>query len=162
MPRLAAQITALCGILAGIGVSLPWYYYVNGGDEPPVPMRGIDGEFLGRYSLVLSVAGALAALVCAVLQSRSRRSGQVLAAWALSALGALALASLVTLIDWIGHGVPNWRDQEVGISTDWFGIGVFVTLASAVAGTISAAQLLVDVRRSRGEAQPTSTPVRAR
>ena len=33
MSRFAAPITALCALLAGIGVSRPWYYWINKGDE---------------------------------------------------------------------------------------------------------------------------------
>jgi hypothetical protein len=161
LPRFAAPIAALCGILAGIGVTLPWYYYVNMGDEPPVPMRGIEGEFLGRYTLVLSLVGAIAALVCAVLRSQSRCSKRGPVAWAMSAVTALALASLVTLVDWIGHGIRNWHDEQRGLSTNWFGIGVGVTLWAAVAGAVSATRLLVEVRRSSGEVPPAPAPVRA-
>ena len=155
MSRFAAPITALCALLAGIGVSRPWYYWINKGDEPPAPLRGIDGDFLGKYTLVLCVVAAIAALVCGLIQWRSRRTTRVGAGWALTALVALALTSLATLVDWVGHGLRNWRDEDVGISTDWFGVGVFVTLWAAVAGTIAAARLLAESRRSSGQVPPT-------
>ena len=85
LPRLAALRTALLGSVASIGVAMPWYCW-DGGDDPTVySTRGIEGDSLGRYSLVLSLAGVIAALVCSVLGSRSRRS---LKTWAAVRLGS--------------------------------------------------------------------------
>lgn len=146
MARFAPLLATVCGGVAAGGVLLPWYSW-DGGDDPTIySTRGIDAGALGTCALLLGLAGAVAAAICAA--SRSGHPGRSRAAWALSSLIALALTMLVALVAWVRQVAHDWRAWNLGITTGWSGTGLYVTFAAAVWGTIFAASMLAEVRRS--------------
>ncbi|MEN8151493.1 MAG: hypothetical protein ABFS86_16875 [Planctomycetota bacterium] len=127
--RPISTLAILFGILAVIGVLLPWYSHVveeaDGSVELLSSQRGYEGEFFGVYTVFLAAAGT-----CALVWFAAARTGRGLSrALLFVALLAFAIGIGLTWVD-VQRELPErtyateGRTESVGCAC-----GMFITLA---------------------------------
>lgn len=161
--KKAALFTAICGLVVFISVLLPWYSV-----SPKIPsgasaetaaamassgisLNGTQSPFSGTFTLILGIVAALAALPRVL----DRTQGLPLSQKQLAAVsfGALAVATLVTLIDFFDHS-PKGESTEYGSAGK--GIGIWLALLASAAGVYCAWMFFSKTPGSLGKA--TGTP----
>lgn len=136
--KKATMLAAICGVVVLIGVLMPWYSVSTDFGEVGAPFRvrgmsnsanGTTSPFHGGFVIALALVGGLAA----AFLWRGAPKGLPLSARGLAivAVGAFALATLVTLLD-VFRDLPSVSGPGFSAGR---GIGMFVTLIAAGAGT---------------------------
>jgi hypothetical protein len=142
--RKATMLAAVCGAVILVGVLMPWYSVSVrvaglGGERVAVggmaaTVNGTEGDYHGGFVIVL---GLLAGLAAAFLWRGAPKGLPVTPrGLGIVALGGHALATLVTLTDVFRtpERVSGMTIPGVDVSSGR-GIGMFVTLIAAAAGT---------------------------
>jgi len=163
--KRAALLTACCGAAIFIGVLMPWYSVsievptgLEGRGGPwgqGLPsLNGTQGDFLGTPTLILGLAGGIAA---ALLRS-GKTQGLPLNArqLALASLGTMGLAALLTVIDVTSHG----KGVSSGPMNAGKSFGIYLTLLATLAGTYGAWVLTRNTPDAPGSppASPPASP----